>query len=59
MFCFVLQVNACEQRVREIQQNIGLDMLLFPSAYGQYEQLGWEKAKGQNVQRHRDLRRAF
>lgn len=30
MFCFVLPVIACEQCVREIQQNIELDMLLFP-----------------------------
>lgn len=49
MLCFVLPVSACEQCVREIQQNIGLDMLLFPCAYEQYEQ-GWEKAKGQTVQ---------
>lgn len=38
MFCFVLPMSSCEQCVREIQQNIGLDMLLFPSPYGQYEQ---------------------
>ncbi len=38
MFCFVLPVSACEQSVREIQQNIELDMLSFPSTHGQYEQ---------------------
>lgn len=52
MFCFVLPECACEQRMKERQQNIRLDMLLFPTAHGQCAQLHWQKATGQTVRRH-------
>lgn len=51
MSCFVLPVRTCGQCMRESQQNIRLDMLLFALACGQCKQLWWKKSKGQTVQR--------
>lgn len=51
MSCFVLPVRTCGQCMRESQQNIRLDMLLFALACGQCKQSRWKKSKGQTVQR--------
>lgn len=45
MLCFVLTLSACEQCLSEIQQNIELDMPLFPPPT--QEQKDMEKVSGQ------------